>query len=119
VLDNFVYSSILKGIKVIIDLGFTYSLIMLVLFYLGLLLACELTSLHATAASLAVVTVITFVVSLIPSIGGIVALISQYIMLKKIDSNGSVIFTMLINIITTFFVLLVFMKMFNKVSFSF
>jgi len=92
---------------------------MLLILFLGLLLACKVTSFNATAASLAVVTVITFIVGLIPTIGGFVALVAQYFMLKKIDSQGAAIFTMLISILTTFFVGFVVMKAIGHVSFHF
>ena len=102
-----------------IDLGFVGSLVLLVLLFFGLLLACKVTSFGASAGALAIVTTITFVVGLIPTIGGIAGIVAQYVMLKKIDPQGAAIFTMLISLITTFFVFFVFTMLLNKVSFSF
>lgn len=102
-----------------IDLGFIGSLVLLVLLFLGLILACKVTNFNASVAELATVTVITFGLGLIPSIGGFVAIIAQYLMLKKINPQGTVIFTMFVSLITTFFVFFLFSMVLNKVSFSF
>lgn len=102
-----------------IDLGFIGSLVLLVLLFFGLLLACKVTNFNASAPALAIVTVITFGLGLIPSIGGFAGIIAQYVMLKKINPQGTVIFTMFISLITTFFVFFLFSMVLNNVSFSF
>jgi putative effector of murein hydrolase len=84
-----------------IELGLVGSLLGLGLFFCGLLLANKVTGFGANPAALAVVSTITFLVGLIPSVGGVIAIVSQYVMLKKINPEGAVIFTMLVSIITT------------------
>lgn len=103
----------IKGIKMTIELGLVGSLCALAIFFCGILLANKVTGFGAPPPSLAIVTVITFMVGLIPTIGGIAGIISQYIMLKKINPQGAVIFTMLVSLITTAFVIVIFSKVFN------
>jgi hypothetical protein len=95
--------------------GLVGILVGLAVYFCGILLANKVTDFGASAPSLAVVTVTTFIIGLIPTVGGIVALISQYVMLKKINPQGAVIFTMLVSIITTAFVVFIFAKMFNSI----
>jgi len=96
-----------------IELGFIGVLIVLALSYCGLLLANKFAGFGASPQSLAIVSTITLMVSMIPNIGGIIAIITQYIMLKKIKPEGAVIFTMLISIITTVLVVIFAFKMFS------
>jgi hypothetical protein len=98
-----------------IELGFAGSLIGLAILFCGLLLANKVTSFGASPPSLAVITTITFLVGLIPTIGGVAGVVSQYFMLKKVNPQGPAIFTMLVSIITTIFVVILFTQVFNDI----
>lgn len=102
--------------KMTIQFGLIGSLVMLALFFCGLLLANKVTSFGASPASLALVTVITYLVSLIPTIGGVVGIIVQYIMLKKVNPEGSALLTMIVSVITTFLVIAAFFQVSGDIS---
>jgi len=86
-------------VSIIIVIGLNYYC----LFY-----ANKLTNFGAPPRSLLIVTIITFLIGTVPTIGLAVSIISQYLMLKKINPDGSVAFTMVIYFIMAAILTLIF-----------
>lgn len=85
----------------IIKFSFLGSIALIAFSYCGFLIANKITRFGASATSLAAIAVIIFFLNLIPTIGILVAYVTQYFMLKKINPRGPILSNMLITIIAT------------------